>query len=303
MDIYYQGVNITEDVQIKNCIVNDAAGERCDSLTIEFENASSWYSWGPAEDDQIQVAHNGYDSGTMYVNRIRPEGETYTILATALPCKAREKGYQSFIGKTVKEIMRQCAMNSSMEYRLYGIDGNVIIPYIERSNKGNAGFLARMLMLEGAQLKCINGAYAAIGLEYAQSREPVETMELTASQEGMTHCDDGQRKSGIMIRTPYAKAYLTDTSEPAGRLLLPGSEIAPLTDIQAARWGKHYLMDHNRKKEAITVQSEFNPALTAMQRIDIEGAYAGEWLIQNVEHDLINLKSTVTMHRCIWSVQ
>ena len=106
-----------------------------------------------------------------------------------------------------------------------------------------------------------------------------------------------------MIRTPYAKAYLTDTSEPAGRLLLPGSEIAPLTDIQAARWGRYYLMDHNRKKESITVQSEFNPALTAMQRIDIEGAYAGEWLIQNVEHDLINLKSTVTMHRCIWSVQ
>ena len=120
MEVYYQGTDITDSVQVKSCIVRDNGGGRSDSLAIEFDNASSWHSWRAEEDNQIEITHNGYDSGIMYVNRITPENDVYTIIASSLPCKAREKGYRSFYKKSIEEIMRQCAMESNMDFSIYG---------------------------------------------------------------------------------------------------------------------------------------------------------------------------------------
>ena len=62
MEVYYQGTDITDSVQVKSCIVRDNGGGRSDSLAIEFDNASSWHSWRAEEDNQIEITHNGYDS-------------------------------------------------------------------------------------------------------------------------------------------------------------------------------------------------------------------------------------------------
>lgn len=303
MEIYYQDTDITSDVQIKNCIVNDTVN-RCDGLLLEFENAASWYAWGPQENDRIRALHNGYDSGEMYISRILPEDGVYRILATSLPCTARVKGNQSFCNQTIETIMRQCAMASGVGYQIFGIDPNLKTQYIEQSDEEKAAFLARFLTLEGAVLKCVNGRYTAIGIQYAQDRSPAQTMKLTANQDGMTYQRSGLTYRNAKVRTPYASAGATDQAVSETGMLLTGSNLPAMNDIQAARWARNLLLDQNRKSETVTVQSSFNPAYTAMQRIDIEGNTdaTGEWLIQNVEHDLVNLKTTATLYRCRYSI-
>lgn len=179
MEIFYQGADITDMVQTRKCIVRDRAGSRCDSMELEFENASGWYAWGPREDDQIIVAHEKYNSGIMYVNTILPKDGRYRIIATALPCAARKKQNRSFIGQSLEEIMRSCAFSSGMGFQMFGIDGDIVIPYIEQDNEGATLFLHKLLALEGALLKCVNGKYTAIGIEYAQEQEALQSIELS----------------------------------------------------------------------------------------------------------------------------
>ena len=291
-------------VQVNKCIVRDTVAGRCDSLELEFGNAAGWYSWGPEEDDTIVVTHNGYDSGTMYVNRIMPEGGKYRIMAASLPCKARTKGSASFYQGKLADIMRSCAMVSGMDYRIFGIDGAAVIPYIERENEGCAAFLYRLLTLENAVLKCVNGKYTAIGIEYAQKMDAAQTIEMSANQEGMKYKRNGNKYKSVTIKTPYATATAQDSSA-TGNNTLTLNNIPAMNDIQAGKWARGKLLDLNRQCESVDMQDGFNAGITAMARIDIFGDTDanGEWLVEEAEHDLINLKTSAILRRCIWTIK
>lgn len=305
MEIYYQGTDITDMVQVNACIVRDTAAGRCDSLELEFGNAAGWYSWGPEEDDQIIVAHNGYDSGVMYVNRILPEDGKYRIMAASLPCKARAKENKSYIGKTIEEIMRSCAALSGMAFQMYGVDGGTIIPYIERVNEGCAAFLYRLLTLESAALKCVNGKYTAISFAYAQAMSASQSVELLANQEGTRYRRSGMMYKSLTLKTPYAQATAEDTLVASSHTSLTVNDVPALDDIQAGRWARGKLLYLNRQCESVVIQNDFNPGLTALSRVDITGDTdaSGEWLVDEVEHDIKNLTSTATMRRCNYTIK
>ena len=305
MEVYYQGTDITDMVHIKSCIVRDTCGGRCDSLDIEFENAAGWYRWGPEEDDEIIVAHGGYDSGTMYLNMVLPEEGRYRIFATALPCKARNKENKSYTGKTIEDIMRSCAAASNMEFRTFGIDAKTVIPYIERDNEGCGSFLNRLLTMESALLKCVNGRYTAIGISYAQERNAVQDITLYSRQSGTQYKRNGMAYKGVTLKTPYAQASAEDTAVADSHTRLTINEIPILNDIQAGRWARGKLLHLNRQCESIYMQSDYNPALTALAKVTVDGDTDanGEWLVEEAEHDLINLKTTATFRRCITSIR
>jgi hypothetical protein len=304
MNIFYQGTDITDMVQTRKCVVRDGSGKRCDSLELEFENAAGWYSWGPAEDDQIYVTHNGYESGIMYVNTILPEDGKYRILATSLPCKARNKANKSFINKTIEEIMRACAMSSGMDYQLFGIEADTVIPYIERENEGCAAFLQRLLLLEGAILKCVNGKYTAIGIQYAQGQTAAQTLYLDSQQTGTQYRRNGSKYKALIVRSPYARATATDTSISGTHATLV-MDMPVLNEVQAGRWARSQLLQMNRQCESVTVQNEFNPGFTAMVRADIDGDTdaTGEWTIEEAEHDFVNLTSVAKLYRNISTIE
>lgn len=305
VEIFYQGTEITNMVQTRKCIVRDGCGERADSIDLEFENAAGWYAWGPEEDDQIIVTHKGYDSGIMYVNTVLPQDGKYRILATALPCRAREKGNKDFCKKTLEEIMRACAFASGMDFQIFGMDKNIAIPYIERDGEGCAAFLHRFLALEGAVLKCVNGKYTAIGIEYAQGLEPWQTIRISSAQEGAQYRRAGSVYKSVTVKTPYAEAKANDLAVSEDHMQMTMNDLPAMDNLQAGRWARGKLLCLNRKSELVTLESDFNQGFTAMARVDIDGDTdaSGEWLVEEAEHDLINLKTSVVMRRCITTIQ
>lgn len=305
MEVIYQGVDITEFVVISGCIVRDTCGCRCDSLDIEFENAAGWYGWQPAEDDVLVVRQDGYDSGTMYLNTILPEGGKYRIYATALPCSARAKGYESYAGNTIDEIMSKCAAKTGMGYATYGMDGNAVIPYIERNDESCAGLLGKLMMLEGAVLKCVNGLYTGIDILAAQDRDVFQTFVIKADPQDARYSRSGSTFRRVTIKTPYAQASAEDLSVPVAHMALVTGKYPALDAMQAGRWARGKLLHINRQCESVEISMAFNPGLTAMQRVDITGGTDadGEWLVEDVSHDLINLSSVATLRRCIHSIR
>ena len=304
INITYEGADITNYIQVRSCIVRDTAGSRCDSLALELENAAGFERWGLSEDDQIIVERDGYDSGIMYVNTVQADEGRYRIYATSLPCKARQKGYDSFFGKTIGEIVEICAAYSGMEYAIYGLDPDTIIPYIERNNEGYAAFLARFLALEGAVLKCVNGKYTAIGIEYAQDIPVMNTLRISTVQKGMQYSRNGITYRGVTVKNAYVDVTAEDTNVPDDHVWLT-MNLPALNAVQASRWARGMLLKLNRESEFVYLKSNFNPGLTSMIRIDIEGLMesAGEWLIEEVEHDLKNLKTITTLRRCIRTIR
>lgn len=304
MEIYYQGYDITEMVTVNACVGRDTCGDRCDSLEIEFSNAAGWYSWGPKEDDQIVVTYNGYDTGVQYVHTIIPSEGTFRILAASMPGTARKREYRSFTGKTIEEIIAMCAARTDMDYQIFGMDGSIVIPYIEQNNESAPAFLQRLLTLEGASLKIINGKYTAIDILYAQERAAKQNIEITAKQVGTTYTKNGACIKRITVRTPYAEASAEDTAEEGTREIMVNN-LPARNSIQAGRWARGKLLNENRKCEMVDMEQDFNAGMSALVRIDISGDTdaTGEWIAEDVQHDFVNKKTKAKLHRCVWSIQ
>lgn len=305
MRIFYQGTDISDMVTTTACVIRDTCGSRCDSVELEFDNAAGWYSWGPEEDDVIVVTESGYDSGRMYVHEIVPFNGKYRILAASLPCKSRAKGYQSFYNKTLGEITRMTAAAAGLGYQMWGVKENLLIPYIARDGESCAAFLDRLLTLEGAVLKCINGRFDAIGIEWAQNRTARQAFEVRADGRAAEYSRTGTKIKGLTVVNALASAYAEDTSVPSTHERMTCGGLPLRNAAQAGRWARGKLLHYNRSCEAVYLQTGYDPGMTAMEKVNLTGDTdaTGEWLVEEVTHDLIKMTSEATLRRCIRSIK
>lgn len=305
MQLIYNGTDITDDVDIVKCVHRDVSGGRCDLLEIELENANAWYRWQPQRDDVLIAALNGYDTGAMYLNSVLPEAGRYKILATSIPSAARRRAYASYENIRLGDLLASCAAECGMGSALYGALDDCTYTYLERNNESAPAFISRILGMEGAILKTINGKMVGIGIEYAQDLAATQTIAIQADQTVARYLRREEKKlAGITLCTPYATGTAQDSSASWG--LTETHADYPATDnAQAGRWARGLLLSRNRLAEELTLEMEFAPSLTAMGRIDIESTTdaAGEWLVEEAEHDLFAGKSTARLVRCIRTIE
>ena len=134
---------------------------------------------------------------------------------------------------------------------------------------------------------------------------PVQTITIDTKQPGVnyTRMETG-KYSSLTLKTPYVCATANDNGAAPGNPFtissLPAREI-----VQAGRWARGTLLAHNRQAECLKVNSIFNPSMTALVRVDVEGTTDanGQWIVDEVEHDLINLTSETKMLRVITTIQ
>lgn len=305
MELYYEGKNITQYADITKCIHRDMGHGRTDCLEMELEHAADWYRWGPKRDDRIAIYKDGYTTGTMYLNAVIPMDGKYRILATGLPSAARRKSWRSYENGTLQGIAATCAAECGMTSSLHGMNGHVRYPYLIRREEGPAAFMDRLLGWEGAVLKTMNGCFTCIDISYAQSLPATRKLTLKADDAGVRHLRrDDLKLAKMVLNTPYGSATATDTAVENGIYEM-------ITDLpvqgyaEASRWARGLLLCRNRQAEELTLNTEFNAAYTAMVRIDIDSdsETAGEWIIDEAEHDLILGKSHLKLLRCITSIR
>jgi phage protein D len=304
VQLIYQGTDITPFVDISKCVHRDVSGGRSDSVDMELEHAAAWHRWGPEIDDEIRLIQGGLDTGVMYLNTIWPEDGRYRLVATSLPAAARRKAWKSYHDMTLEDILRACAAECRMSYGLYGLEGGMRYPYLERRDEGCAAFLDRLMALEGGVFKVIGGRLCGIGILWAQEQKAARAIELTAGQEGVQHIRrDGDRWAGLTVRAPWGEAAARD-SRAAGDIWPVKTDLPARDAAQAGRWARGLLMQHNRRTEQLRLNTELNTAMTAMARVDIQSGAAanGEWLADEATHDLINRKTQTALVRCITDI-
>lgn len=301
--LIYEGTDITDDVDIIECVCRDVSGGESDCLNLKVDHADKWLRWGPQKNDTIQVKRSGYDSKTLFLNTVIPEDGAYRIFATgakSVPFPAR---WQSFENKTLGAIMSMCAGEIGMGARQYGISGSIMYEYLMRNNISAPVFLETICNREGAVLKTLSGDYVAIGVQYAQSLTPMHEMELDSDQLDSEYIDRRDLSwASVQIRTPFGSGTARDSSASGQDRVITDMTID--NSAHAYRWAKGILLMHNRESEILKIEMDFNPGYTAMVRIDVksETDARGQWIIHETEQDLLDGRTKAKMLRCINSI-
>lgn len=305
MYLFYESTDITGDVLLRKCICHEAGGGRFDSLDILMDNAGRWMRWGPQPNDRIMVVADSYTTNTMYLNQIIPRDGKYRIIATSARCGTAQSEWRSYEGTTLKGLLELCAAQYGMEARCFGVDENAVFPYLIQKNEAMAAFLQRILGYEGATLKCVNGALCAIGIKYAQKLPLAETLQIDTKQNGMIYYrKDAWKWASLTVQTPMAKAMARDmAATTSAHMTLCGLPVRE--QVTAGRWAKGVLLTRNRKAESLQINSGFDPAMTALVRVNVQsdGEANGAWLVEEVQHDFIEKRTSATLLRCIDTIQ
>lgn len=300
MTLIYEGVDITKDVDIIGCVCRDVSSGESDCLDLRVDHADRWFRWGPKKNDRIQAKRSGYDTKTMYLNTIVPEDGVYHIYATASKCVATPKKYMAFQDKTLSSVMSMCAGEIGMGAKLYGVNGGSMYEYLLREMESAPVFMQKIAAREGAVLKTLNGNYTAIGVLYAQGQPAMHKVKLDDDQLDSEYID--RRDIGwtsLQIKTPFGNGLARDPSGAGAGPVYTG--ICVDNDAMAYRWAKNMLLMHNRQREVLKLEMDFNPGYTAMVRVDVESRTdaAGQWLIHEVEQDMLDGRTRAKMYRCV----
>ena len=304
MALYWNGRDITEYVNILGCIYRDSAGGRSDSLELTLDHASTWYRWGPEEDDEIVYISGSFTTGKMYLSAILPEGDRFRVLATSIRQAANRKAWEIFAGKTLEEIIAQCASECGMEGRLYGTSGSLPYPFVVRQNTGCAAFLNRLGEWEGLAVKALDGAFRCVYVPWAQQRSATQSIEISGEEDGVIY---RRRESGkytaLTVQSPYASATARDSAAKGNNatvVCLPAMDNA-----QAGRWARGLLLSNNRRAEELILDQVLNIGMGSLSRVDIasSAAMAGSWIVEEAEHDFFNKRTRTRLYRVIDTIQ
>lgn len=299
MTFFYENTDMTRYAQIDGCVYRDNAG-KMDMLEITLGNAADWHGWRPKTDDVIHVEEDGFDTGAMFLQSVKPEDGRFILRAVSVPSKAARRSWTTFEDATMAQIMARCAGESGMGWQLYGVDGSMAYPFLLRQNEGPAGFMQRMAEREGATLKCVNGGMRMIGTRAASERTPVAGLDISADQPGVKYKkDETMLWSSLTVVSGDISVTAYDRSVQQEK---PMAIAAPAGNIvNANRWARNLLMEHNRQAETLTVQAGLDLRMTAMSAVQVTGGTEmdGLWLVKSAEHDLIERQSVTTMERAV----
>ncbi|MBR3740564.1 MAG: hypothetical protein IKN04_08900 [Clostridia bacterium] len=303
ISLIYEGVDITDDVDIMECVCRDVGGGEADCLNLKVDHADKWFRWGPKKNDKIRVKRSGYDTKTLFLNTVVPEDGAYRIYATASKSVPFPQKWQAFEKKTLSAILSVCAGECGMGAKLYGLDGGMTYEYLLRDNMSSPVFMQQLANREGAILKALDGNYTAIGVQYAQGLTPMHEMELDDGQLDSEYIDRRDMSwQSVAIKTMFGSGEARDSSANGQSRIL--TDITVDNDAMAYRWAKGILLMHNRQSEILNIEMDFNPGYTAMVRINVKSRTdaAGQWIIQEAVQNLLDGRTKAKMLRCVTSI-
>ena len=304
MRLFYQGTDITEKCIVKAAEYRDVSGGRMDSLDIRFAEPGKWESWGVKENDRVRAIEGSLDTGELYVAAAGMDGGEFRILATALKACGKAPRRNTYIDKTLKQIVSLAAWECGMGWRIFGLEENILYPYVQREKETAAAFLERLGRLEGAALKTYSGRLTMIGIGAAQELSAIETLKITPGMDGVRYIKNkSSRLAELKAKTPFLTVSAFDSDGQGGGCVTV--HVPALDAVTAGRWARGLLLWRNRQAETLEIECQLRGSWTAMARIDVTGGTGadGEWMVKEVTHDLVEKRTRAELCRVIRTVK
>jgi phage protein D len=302
MNIIYEGVDITNSIEIRKADIIDNAGGCADSIDLSFADTEGlWSKWKPLKGHKINVLEGGFSSGVMFTDYINQSRGSIRLKGLSLPPGAKT-------GKTKAwEAIRfmQMAMEISNAYgftlQTFGIPDH-LYERIDQINETDFDFLLHRCIFEGYSLKICNSKvviYSEINFETKAAVKTISLEQFDGDYEFKAASTGLYSKCVISCSTlagTITKEFKPE-SAPSGPVLKPRVYVTSLAE--AERYCKGLLRAANKSENTGKVQIELDPELAAGSCVEIDGVGLanGKYFIEQAIHKLKDKKTVLRLRK------
>ena len=293
MKLFYQGVDIFDEVSINQCIYDSYGEQRPDTLRIVFNDGNDlWDNWKPQEGDKIKVILGACNTGEMYVTEITPVNGKMTLRASSVPVGCNNKFSKSWEQIKFKQLCIEIAKRHGMTCDFYNVEDH-IYEYVTQQNMEDFLFLEERCAFEGCAFLVYDGKLTVYGEQTLESESKGNLMiPNSVPFQYEDHSNDAYGKC-MLNNGSVTGIYESGQSS---RVLNKVINVRISSQAEANRFAKNLLRFENKKMTTATCESDiFLPEYAAGSTITIETPGVKSWngavFCTHVRHDLMKARS------------
>ncbi|MCB6992892.1 hypothetical protein LI177_05255 [bacterium 210820-DFI.6.37] len=273
MKMIYEGVDITENVDLHSCVHDMYAAGQSDTLNLMIDDSNKmWDRWDAKEGDEIQVISDDIDSGIMFVSKTRFEDGFVRLTAVSTPLTLFDRKNKTWVDVTFLRIARDIAGNHGLKLKVYDVEDKKY-KILQQSNESDAAFLYRRCILEGCSFLVFNKTLVLYSVEAVENQEPVKTLTLSDQEDFKIN-----KKESYGICAFHRGKYKGYYKNKEGRIYVPTLEFEVASTAEANRFAKNLLQHKNRAAQSgYKTMQGIDKGCTAASVLKIESGQAKSW--------------------------
>lgn len=304
MNILYNSVDITNNVDPLKIILMDNSGGVPDSIDCIFSDTNGlWSQWKPKKNDTLEVKQDGYISGLMYIDEIIQNVGMFQIKALNIPQPSKTARSQGWENVRFLEFVNEIAGRYGFNVQMYGIE-NYFYQRIDQIEQADFSFLAYRCMLEGYALK-INNKNVVIYNENAEEQKAISSTDSIIYQSDILKGFEFKDKSTdifqkCIVKSNSADGYIQGEFKDKS---IYGPTLTKLiycnNQAEADRYAKGNLRFFNKKMITGAFPIKLNTKYAAGTNVQIKGTgmFDNKYFIDNLMHDLVNSKTNLCLRK------
>lgn len=297
--IIYEGKDISADVEISGLKVTDSCGDHADGIDAVFANSENqWSGWKPQKEDALSIVHEGYRSGSMWIDRIRQEDDTISLGAVSIPPGGKTKQTRAWENVTLITIAAEIAARYGLTAKFLNAP-TYSYARVDQLSRGDFGFLQDRAMLEGCSIKVQDKKLYLYSDAYMENLPAVKTIDAADFYEKPRFDDSsGGTYSGCSVSWGTFSGTYVDSGAVGPVLSVNNYPASSAGETQ--RFAKNLLRSSNKKEHTGEIAVMLDTTVTAGNSINITGLGLndGKYYIDTAEHSFSEEISRFTMHRC-----
>lgn len=300
LKVFYDGVEITEDISINSCVHDMYASSMADTLVLKFNDINKvWDNWQAKNEDTISIVCGVAKSGAMFIESVVPENGLMTLRASSIPPTAKDVKNKSWENVRLLQLAKEIADRHGLGFESYGVDDK-LYSYVRQDNMPDFEFLQQRCVLESLAFLVYDKKLILYSEEYLEKQEPVKTITVDADKD-FTYTDNAQKGYG---KITIKNGDLTGTYKSSNGL----SKVKEITittymssQSEADRFARGILRQENKNLTTGIFKDAIMREFSAGSVMGIETTGAGSWngnaFVHHIRHDFVKSTSKVFFRR------
>lgn len=296
--LWYNGVDITDEVEINLLDVSDDCGDAVDAIdSILVNSKNQWSGWSPQKGDLLRVTNGGYSSGDMHIDQIVQDDGTLALGAVSVPPDGKTKRTCAWEMITLHALCAEKAARYGMTAEYYGVRPHSY-RRIDQAGQGDFAFLQQRCTLEGCTMKVSGKKLIVYADDYMEQLAPVKTIDAGGFY-GNPSFDSSSAKTYGACTVSWGSyaARADDPNVRGAELHVNDVEVYSLGEAQ--RFAENLLRSRNKHEVSALFPLTLDTSITAGNVVAITGTGMsdGRYFIENARHRCAEGISVFRAHR------